>query len=63
MLSSSSPDEEKLAMDEFRLNQQKQPQKLQHSLLVKAFQSAKHAQLHSFSHKKELIIAIFLYHA
>ena len=39
-------------MDEFRLNQQKRTQTPQHTLPARAFQSAKHAQLHSSSPKK-----------
>jgi len=42
-----------------RLNQQKRTQTPQHSLPARAFLNAKHAQLHSSSPKKELIIAIF----
>jgi len=65
MLSSSSPYEEKQAVDEFRLNQQKRTQTPQHTLHARAFQSAKHAQpqISPLLPKKALIIAIFLYHA
>ena len=64
ILNSSPPLPQALfSVDEFRLNQQKRTQTPQHTLPARAFQSAKHAQLHSSSPKKELIIAIFLYHA